>query len=91
MMIYGERRSMERLYWISMMAPATHEWWLARLLYPFFLSLAGDISEEATPDPIPNSEVKLFCVDGTAWVTAWESRTSPAFFCSDSGDGVAFY
>ena len=50
------------------------------MLYPFFLSLAGDISEEATPDPIPNSEVKLFCVDGTAWVTAWESRTSPAFF-----------
>ena len=46
----------------------------------FFKSLAGDNSEEATPDPIPNSEVKLFCVDGTAWVTAWESRTSPAFF-----------
>ena len=50
------------------------------MLYPFFFSLAGDISEEATPDPILNSEVKLFCVDGTAWVTAWESRTSPAFF-----------
>ena len=33
-----------------------------------------------TPDPIPNSEVKLFCVDGTARVTVWESRTSPAFF-----------
>ena len=50
-------------------------------------SLAGDNSEEATPDPIPNSEVKLFCVDGTAWVTVWESRTSPAFFCPDAGDG----
>ena len=46
-----------------------------------FLNLAGDNSEEATPDPIPNSEVKLFCVDGTARVTVWESRTSPAFFC----------
>ncbi len=45
-----------------------------------FSNLAGDNSEEATPDPIPNSEVKLFCVDGTAWVTMWESRTSPAFF-----------
>ena len=45
-----------------------------------FFNLAGDNSEEATPDPIPNSEVKLFCVDGTAWVTVWESRTSPAFF-----------
>ena len=47
----------------------------------FFKSLAGDNSEEATPDPIPNSEVKLFCVDGTAWVTVWESRELPAFFC----------
>ena len=44
-------------------------------------NLAGDNSEEATPEPIPNSEVKLFCVDGTAWVTKWESRTLPAFFC----------
>ena len=41
----------------------------------FFNNLAGDNSEEATPDPIPNSEVKLFCVDGTAWVTMWESRS----------------
>ena len=46
----------------------------------FFNNLAGDNSEEATPDPIPNSEVKLFSVDGTAWVTMWESRSSPAFF-----------
>ena len=46
-----------------------------------FFNLAGDNSKEATPDPIPNSEVKLFCVDGTARVTVWESRTSPAFFC----------
>ena len=45
-----------------------------------FLNLAGDNSEEATPDPIPNSEVKLFCVDGTAWEAMWESRSSPAFF-----------
>jgi hypothetical protein len=33
----------------------------------------GDI-EEATPEPIPNSEVKLFGADGTARVTVWESR-----------------
>ena len=46
----------------------------------FFNNLAGDNSEEATPDPIPNSEVKLFSVDGTAWVTMWESRSLPAFF-----------
>ena len=50
-------------------------------------NLAGDNSEEATPDPIPNSEVKLFCVDGTAWVTTWESRTSPAFFVFFDFDG----
>ncbi len=36
----------------------------------------GDI-EEATPDPIPNSEVKLLGADGTARVTVWESRTLP--------------
>ena len=46
-----------------------------------FFNLAGDNSEEAIPDPIPNSEVKLFCVDGTAWEAVWESRSLPAFFC----------
>ena len=39
----------------------------------------GDI-EEATPDPIPNSEVKLFGADGTAREAVWESRTSPGLF-----------
>ena len=39
----------------------------------------GDI-EEATPDPIPNSEVKLLGADGTARATLWESRTLPGFF-----------
>ena len=53
------------------------------------LSLAGDYSEEATPDPIPNSEVKLFSADGTAWVTVWESRSSPAFFYLDTDDGFS--
>ena len=46
----------------------------------FLHNLAGDNSKEATPDPIPNSVVKLFRVDGTAWVTVWESRSLPAFF-----------
>jgi hypothetical protein len=40
----------------------------------------GDI-EEATPDPIPNSEVKLFGADGTAREAVWESRTPPGLFC----------
>ena len=41
---------------------------------------SGDVSEGATPDPIPNSEVKPFSADGTAGATLWESRSSPGFF-----------
>lgn len=41
--------------------------------------LSGGYIEEAIPDPIPNSEVKLFGADGTAWVTVWESRTLPGY------------
>ena len=37
----------------------------------------GGHSEEVTPVPIPNTEVKLFSADGTAWETAWESRSPP--------------
>lgn len=36
----------------------------------------GDI-EKVIPDPIPNSEVKLFRADGTAQTPVWESRTPP--------------
>ena len=38
---------------------------------------SGDDCGGATPDPIPNSEVKPSSADGTAWVTVWESRTLP--------------
>ena len=41
--------------------------------------MAGGYSKEVTPDPIPNSVVKLFRVDGTA-CRLWESRSPPAFF-----------
>ena len=41
--------------------------------------LTGGYSKEVTPDPIPNSEVKLFSVDGTA-CRLWESRSPPVFF-----------
>jgi hypothetical protein len=37
----------------------------------------GDNSEKGTPVPIPNTEVKLFSSDDTAWATAWENRKSP--------------
>ena len=34
----------------------------------------GGYAEGVTPVPIPNTEVKLFRADGTAWATVWESR-----------------
>jgi hypothetical protein len=45
-------------------------------VYPFF----GGDSEEATPVPISNTEVKLFSADGTARAAVWESRTPPNSF-----------
>ena len=39
----------------------------------------GGHSEEDPPVPIPNTEVKLFSADGTAWETMWESRSPPNF------------
>ena len=39
---------------------------------------AGDVSEEGTPVPIPNTVVKLFLPDDTLWATAWENRKSPS-------------
>ncbi len=38
---------------------------------------SGGNIEEAIPDPISNSVVKLFGADGTARATVWESRTLP--------------
>ena len=38
---------------------------------------SGDDGVEETLLPIPNRTVKLYSVDGTAWGTVWESRTSP--------------
>jgi hypothetical protein len=52
---------------------------------------AGVYSGEATPDPIPNSEVKLASGDGSAVVTPWESSTMPAFyFTRSSRDDLKF-
>ena len=51
----------------------------------------GGNSEEVTPVPIPNTEVKLFSADGTAWETAWESRSPPKFIFkspSSSDEGL---
>ena len=40
--------------------------------------LSGDHSEGVPPVPIPNTEVKPFCADGTALLR--ESRSLPGFF-----------
>jgi hypothetical protein len=42
-------------------------------------TLFGGYGEEATPVPIPNTEVKLFSADGTARGPVWESRSPPKF------------
>jgi hypothetical protein len=39
---------------------------------------AGVYGEMATPVPIPNTEVKHLCVDGTCPSRGRESRTTPA-------------
>ena len=39
----------------------------------------GGYTEEVTPVPIPNTEVKLSMANGTAGATLWESRTMPGF------------
>ena len=41
---------------------------------------AGGHRIRVTPVPIPNTEVKPDTADGTAWETAWESRSLPALF-----------
>lgn len=40
-------------------------------------TVSGGFIEEAIPDPISNSEVKLLRADGTARIAVWESRTLP--------------
>ena len=44
------------------------------------ITVSGGHGEEETPVPIPNTEVKLLSADGTAWVTAWESRSPPGSY-----------
>ena len=42
------------------------------------LCTAGGYGAGDPPDPIPNSEVKTRCADGTAGATRWESTAPPA-------------
>ena len=56
---------------------------------PGFCSLIADFcgghSKEDPPVPIPNTEVKLFCADGTARATVWESRSPPFSYTQSPG------
>jgi hypothetical protein len=45
----------------------------------FTLQFFGGDGKGDTPVPIPNTEVKPFSADGTAWETVWESRSPPKF------------
>ena len=53
------------------------------VFFTLYTVFGGD-GEEETPVPIPNTEVKLFSADGTAWGTTWESRTPPRSFKAKS-------
>ena len=50
---------------------------MVSVLIVLFIFTSGDYSVEATPVPIPNTEVKLHCADDTWWEAAREIRTSP--------------
>ena len=50
-----------------------------------FKKFPGDHSVEATPVPIPNTEVKLYRADDTAGVILWESRSLPGFLLYKNG------
>ena len=44
--------------------------------------MSGNDGEEATPVPIPNTEVKLFSADGSWGLSPCESRTLPGIYYS---------
>ncbi len=47
------------------------------ILLRILIRFSGGYCGGVTPDPIPNSEVKPSCADGTAGETLWESRSLP--------------
>jgi hypothetical protein len=53
-----------------------------RLLLPCdpIFTWSAAIARGITPDPIPNSEVKPRCADGTAGAARWESTAPPTLF-----------
>ncbi len=53
---------------------------LLLLLFKFGVQFPGGDTGGETPLPIPNRVVKPSRADGTALVTAWESRSLPGLF-----------
>ncbi len=57
--------------------------------HPSKFHMSGNDGEEATPVPIPNTEVKLFSADGSWGLSPCESRTLPGkdkkVQCDDAG------
>ena len=51
---------------------------------PLERKVSGDHSGRVTPVPIPNTEVKPACADGTWGETPWESRTLPEFISDNA-------
>ena len=51
---------------------------LCSILRLHLRKLTGADGDEATPVPIPNTEVKLISVENTWLETAWEDRAVPA-------------
>ena len=47
------------------------------MMLRILIRFSGGYCGGVTPDPIPNSEVKPSCADGTAGETLWESRSLP--------------
>ena len=47
---------------------------------PVYINFPGGNGLEETPDPIPNSAVKLKDAYGTAGATPWESRSPPGLY-----------
>src|SRR4051812_12214153 len=53
---------------------------------PHQIAFPGGHRSRVTPVPIPNTEVKPATADGTAWETAWESRSLPAVLRTKTPD-----
>jgi hypothetical protein len=89
----------ERLWGMPPQSTLLNPQWTSRNRQSAFANpqsrFPGGHRRGVTPVPIPNTEVKLSTADGTARVTAWESRSLPglffqgplrvkrAFFCTD--------